>query len=179
MSTGDDVNPPILNFWSFIGRAKVKLGTYGFIDPLATEVLLTLNRASNIVTYDLEASVHRPRGWSWSSFRLLFVTWMAGPIEPKSAAELAGMSRAAVSNLSKPLIANGLLTSTPDTRDGRSVRLDLTEEGKRKMLEVFPEQNERESAWANVLTEAEQQILVLLLNKLIINRSEFHVRGRT
>lgn len=179
VTTRDDADPPILNFWSFIGRAKVKLSTYGFIDPLATEVLLTLNRASDVVTYDLEASVHRPRGWSWSSFRLLFVTWLAGPIEPKSAAELAGMSRAAVSNLSKPLIANGLLTSTPDTRDGRSVRLDLTEEGRRKMLEVFPEQNERESAWAEVLTEAEQQILVLLLNKLIVNRSEFHVRGRT
>src|SRR3546814_9763194 len=52
-------------------------------------------------------SIHRPRGWSWSSFRLLFVTWLAGPIEPKAAAKLTGMSRAAVSNLSKSLLADG------------------------------------------------------------------------
>jgi MarR family transcriptional regulator, negative regulator of the multidrug operon emrRAB len=180
VSTTDDAEPGGLNFWSFIELATAKLSTeYGFSHPLATEVLLTLNRASNVVTYDLEASVHRPRGWSWSSFRLMFVTWLAGPIEPKSAAELAGMSRAAVSNLSKALIADGFLTSTPDDRDGRSVRLDLTEDGRSRMLEVFAEQNDREYAWASVLTEAEQRILVLLLNKLITNRSQFDVRGRT
>ncbi|SNS92448.1 MarR family winged helix-turn-helix transcriptional regulator [Rhodococcoides kyotonense] len=167
------------DFWSFIDTANTKLSTeYGFEHQLATEVLLTLNRASNIVTYDLEASIHRPRGWSWSSFRLLFVTWLAGPIEPKRAAELTGMSRAAVSNLSKTLIADGLLARTPDETDGRSVRLALTDDGLARMVESFAEQNERENAWASVLTEPEQRILVMLLNKLITNRSQFDVRGR-
>jgi len=167
------------DFWSFIAAANSKLaGEYGFEHQLATEVLLTLNRASNIVTYDLESSIHRPRGWSWSSFRLLFVTWLAGPIEPKRAAELSGMSRAAVSNLSKTLIADGLLVRTPDQVDGRSVRLALTDDGHTRMVESFAEQNEREQAWASVLTEPEQRILVMLLNKLITNRSQFDVRGR-
>jgi MarR family transcriptional regulator, negative regulator of the multidrug operon emrRAB len=167
------------DFWSFIETANTKLATeYGFEHQLATEVLLTLNRASNIVTYDLEASIHRPRGWSWSSFRLLFVTWLAGPIEPKRAAELTGMSRAAVSNLSKTLIADGLLARTPDETDGRSVRLALTEDGHARMIESFADQNERENAWASVLTEPEQRILVMLLNKLITNRSQFDVKGR-
>lgn len=167
------------DFWSFIETANAKLaGEYGFEHQLATEVLLTLNRASNVVTYDLESSVHRPRGWSWSSFRLLFVTWLAGPIEPKRAAELTGMSRAAVSNLSKSLIGDGLLVRTPDETDGRSVRLALTDEGHTRMVESFAEQNEREHAWASVLTEPEQRILVMLLNKLITNRSQFDVRGR-
>lgn len=93
-TTDDQPTVGVLNFWSFIELANKRLATeHGFRDQLATEVLLTLNRASNVVTYDLESSIHRPRGWSWSSFRLLFVTWLAGPIEPKAAAELTGMSR--------------------------------------------------------------------------------------
>ena len=118
-TTDDQPTVGVLNFWSFIELANKRLATeHGFRDQLATEVLLTLNRASNVVTYDLESSIHRPRGWSWSSFRLLFVTWLAGPIEPKAAAELTGMSRAAVSNLSKSLLADGLIDRRPTENDG-------------------------------------------------------------
>lgn len=172
-------DPRDLDFWSFVELANRRLATeYGFRHQLATEVLLTLNRASNIVTYDLEASVHRPRGRSWSGFRLLFVTWLAGPLEPKSAAALTGMSRAAVSNLAKTLLADGLLARAPDDRDGRSVRLSLTESGHQEMVEVFREHNDREYEWTSVLTEAEQRMLVMLLDKLITNRDQFDVRGR-
>jgi MarR family transcriptional repressor of emrRAB len=168
-----------LDFWSFVELANRRLATeYGFRHQLATEVLLTLNRASNIVTYDLEASVHRPRGRSWSAFRLLFVTWLAGPLEAKSAAELTGMSRAAVSNLTKALVADGLLDRAPGERDGRSILLSLTPLGHGEMVETFQRQNEREHEWTTVLTEAEQRILVMLLDKLITNRDQFDVRGR-
>jgi DNA-binding MarR family transcriptional regulator len=172
-------DPRELDFWSFVALANRRLANeYGFRHQLATEVLLTLNRTSNIVTYDLEASVHRPRGRSWSAFRLLFVTWLAGPLEPKRAAVLTGMSRAAVSNLTKALLAEGLLARTPDARDGRSVRLSLTKSGHREMVEVFREQNEREYEWTSVLTDDEQRTLVRLLDKLITNRDQFDVRGR-
>lgn len=171
--------PGPLDFWSFIDLANQRLSTeYGSSHQLATQVLLTLNRAANVVTYDLESSVHRPRGLSWSAFRLLFVTWLAGPIESKTAAGLTGMSRAAVSNLTKSLVASGLLDRAPDERDGRSVQLSLTDKGRREMAETYREHNEREYAWASVLTEAEQHILVMLLDKLITNRSQFDVRGR-
>ena len=178
-TTDDQPTVGVLNFWSFIELANKRLATeHGFRDQLATEVLLTLNRASNVVTYDLESSIHRPRGWSWSSFRLLFVTWLAGPIEPKADAELTGMSRAAVSNLSKSLLADGLIDRRPTENDGRSVQLYLTAKGREAMVEAFREQNEREHAWVSVLSEAEQRILVMLLDKLITNRSQFDVRGR-
>lgn len=168
-----------LDFWSFVELANRRLyREYGFRHQLATQVLLTLNRASNIVTYDLEAAVHRPRGRSWSGFRLLFVTWLAGPLEAKKAAELTGMSRAAVSNLVKALVEDGLLDRAPGEHDGRSVLLSLTERGRKEMVETFQEHNEREHAWAHVLTEAEQRVLVMLLDKLITNRDQFDVRGR-
>ena len=168
-----------LDFWSFVELANRRLADeFGFRHQLATEVLLTLNRAANIVTYDLEASVHRPRGRSWSAFRLLFVTWLAGPLEARKAAELTGMSRAAVSNLAKTLVADGLLERAPGAHDGRSVLLSLSGRGRTEMVEVFREQNEREHEWTSVLTDAEQRILVMLLDKLITNRDQFDVRGR-
>lgn len=168
-----------LDFWSFVELANRRLSSeYGFRHQLATELLLTLNRASNIVTYDLEASVHRPRGRSWSGFRLLFVTWLAGPLEAKKAAELTGMSRAAVSNLTKTLVADGLLSRTPGEHDGRSVLLSLTDAGHREMVDVFREHNEREHGWASVLSAEEQRILIMLLDKLVTNRDQFDVRGR-
>ncbi|MFI6310025.1 MarR family winged helix-turn-helix transcriptional regulator [Nocardia fusca] len=168
-----------IDFWSFVAHAHRRLTSeVGTTHGLATELLLTLNRAANIVTYDLEASVHRPHGLSWSAFRLLFVTWLAGPIEPMNAARLTGMSRAAVSNLCKSLERDDLLTRTPAPQDGRSIRLHLTPTGEERIADVYRAHNEREQAWADALTEAEQRILILLLDKLITDRTQFDVRGR-
>ena len=173
---------PELDFWSFVAGANRRIAEeFGASHELATQVLLTLNRASDLVTYDLEAAVHRPRGRSWSAFRLMFVVWLAGPLEPSAAARLTGLSRAAVSNLSKPLVSDGLLDRTPAEADGRSVRLSLTEAGRAEMLDVFRAQNERELSWTEVLTDEEQRTLVLLLNKLITRHADdgrFDIRQR-
>jgi DNA-binding MarR family transcriptional regulator len=83
-----------------------------------------------------------------------------------------------VSNLAKTLVADGLLARTPGERDGRAVLLSLTGHGHRTMLEEFRAQNEREHQWTGVLTETEQQILIMLLDKLIANRDQFDVRER-
>lgn len=177
---GDSAAAGRLDFWTFIELAKSRLGSeFGSGGELATEVLLTLNRASMVVTYDLESAVHRPRGMSWASFRLLFVIWLAGPLEPKKAAELAGVTKAAVSNLAKSLIDADLLARTPADRDGRSVRLALTDAGRRQMRALFHEQSDREQAWVGALTPAEQHVLVILLNKLIAGRTDFDVRTRS
>jgi MarR family transcriptional regulator, negative regulator of the multidrug operon emrRAB len=179
MVMGDSASIGRLDFWTFIEAAKTRLGSeFGSDGLAATEVLLTLNRASMAITYDLESAVHRPRGLSWASFRLLFVTWLAGPLEPKKAAELAGVTKAAVSNLAKSLVEADLLTRTPADRDGRSVQLTLTDNGRRHMHALFAEQSDREQAWVGVLTPAEQHILVMLLNKLIAGRTDFDVRTR-
>jgi DNA-binding MarR family transcriptional regulator len=168
-----------VTFWSFIELARDQLTRKStFAHPRANRLLLTLNRASSAITFDLESAIHRPRGWSWSGFRLLFVVWLAGPVEPKNAALLTGMSRAAVSNLSKALVADGLMVRSPGPDDGRSAQLALTESGSARMAAVFDEQNERENTWASALTDIEQDLLIMLLDKLIANRDDFDVRGR-
>jgi DNA-binding MarR family transcriptional regulator len=135
-------------------------------DRAAMAMVLLLHRVANTVVYDLESSVHRPAGWSWSAFRLLFTLWNSGAQEPSRAAELTGMSRAAVSSLAKTLGASGLLDRVPDERDRRGVVLALTESGERRLEETFRRHNRREAEWAGLLEPDEVETLNRILAKL-------------
>lgn len=135
-------------------------------DRSAMAMVLLLYRVSNTVVYDIESTVHRPAGWSWSAFRLLFTLWVAGPQEASRAAELSGMSRAAVSSLSKTLNAAGLVARTPDERDKRGVVLSLTEAGTNRLEATFRVHNQRESEWAALLTPEELEVFNTVLTKL-------------
>lgn len=168
-----------LDFWSFVDLARRRLhDEYDITDTDATELLLSLNRASGVVTYDLEASAHRPRGRSWAVFRLMHVLWLAGPLESRKVAELCGMTRAGVTNLTKPLITEGVVERQPHHHDGRSVVLGLTAAGRREAEEAFAEHHRRELQWADGLTADETRTLVRLLTKLIAHRPDLAVRGR-
>jgi DNA-binding MarR family transcriptional regulator len=147
-------------------------------DPQASLLVLLLYRLNNAVTYDLEAAVHRPAGWSWPGFRLLFTLWMAGPLEAKRAAELSGHSRAAVSALANTLTEQGLVRRTPHAGDGRSVVLALTESGQRQLTDAFAEHHEREQAWLSALSRDERTTLISLLSKLADVAQEPWVRQR-
>lgn len=165
--------------WTFVDLAKERLARdVGVDDVGATELLLTLNRASGIVTYDLEATVHRPRGRSWAAFRVLYVLWLAGPLEAKKVAELAGLSRAALSNLLGGLVRSGTVAREADPSDGRVARLSLTQVGTDEITETFQAHHEREVAWATALDDDERATLVRLLGKLVAGRSDFDVTHR-
>lgn len=167
----DDPPGELPDFWAFVDLATGRLTEqYGDHHELATRVLLSLNRASELVTDDLASVVHRPRGRGWSTFRLMFVVWLAGPLEPSGVARLTGMSRAAVSNLVKALEHENVVERRREGRDGRSVRLVLTDLGREEMRTTFGRHNARELAWVGVLSREEQQTLVMLLNTLITRR---------
>jgi DNA-binding MarR family transcriptional regulator len=156
-----------LDFWTFVDaaveRARDRLPG---IEPEAMRLILTLYRVTNMVVYDMESVVHRPRGWSYPGFRLLFTLWIAGPMEAKRAAELSGMSRQAVSALVGTLDRDGLVSKVPDDKDRRAVRLSLTAKGEATIGEAFVTHNERESLWAETLSAEERETLVRLLGKL-------------
>jgi DNA-binding MarR family transcriptional regulator/DNA-binding transcriptional regulator YbjK len=135
-------------------------------DRDAMAMVLLLHRVANTVVYDLESTVHRPAGWSWSAFRLLFAVWVAGPQEAGRAAELTGMSRAAVSSLAKTLAAAGLVGRTSDAHDRRSVVLSLTDAGRRRLEATFREHNQREARWAALLAPADLRVLNRVLAEL-------------
>lgn len=136
------------------------------IDLEAMALVLLLHRVTNTVVYDLESSVHRPAGWSWSAFRALFTLWAGGPMEPSRLALDSGMSRQAVSALLKTLESEGLVQRQAAVDDGRSVLLSLTDEGHRRLEHTFRAHNAREATWAGALTADEQRTFVALLSKL-------------
>ncbi|MEU6375449.1 MarR family transcriptional regulator [Streptomyces sp. NPDC046909] len=168
-----------LHFWSFIDHAVSRAGReLPGVDPLAMRLVLTLHRAANMLVYDLESTVHRPRGWSWPGFRVLFAVWLSGPVEAKKVAELSGMSRAAVSALVNTLERDGLVSKERAPYDGRAVQLTLTEAGRAAIASAFRAHNEREQEWASSLSEEEQHTLIDLLGKLTAHSTHFQARHR-
>ncbi|PZG44884.1 MarR family transcriptional regulator [Spongiactinospora gelatinilytica] len=160
--------PRPLDFLSFVDHAiSHTAGALPQADLDAMRLVLTLHRVTNALVYDLESSVHRPRGLSWPGFRVLFVLWHAGPAEAKRVAELSGMSRAAVSALVNTLERDGLVSRRQADHDRRAVRLSLTPAGNDAIIGTFEAHNRREQAWAGTLTDDERGRLVELLEKLM------------
>lgn len=166
--TAHRTGPEELDYLSFVDYAIAKTTReLPSVDPTAMRLVLTLHRLTSSVVYDLESAVHRPRGWSWPGFRVLFVLWLAGPLESKRVAELSGMSRAAVSALVNTLERDGLVSRSQAEHDRRAVQLNLTDAGHQAIAGAFQEHNEREQAWAGALSKPEQTILIGLLEKLM------------
>lgn len=135
-------------------------------DRGAMALVLLLHRVSSSLVYDLESTVHRPAGWSWSAFRLLFTLWVTGEQEAGRTAELCGMSRAAMSSLATTLAGAGLVARRPDARDRRAVLLALTADGHARLAETFRRHNLREGEWARLLPERDLAHLTELLTAL-------------
>lgn len=159
------------NSWTFGILADTRLrNEFPTSDPSANSLLLFLNRASADFTADLEAEVHKPLGLTWSGYRLLFVLWIAGDLEPARIADLTHTSRASVTNLSATFVEQGLIDRRPSETDKRSVLLSLTGEGKKQVKEAFLAQDARQKELLSVLTQEEQVILRLLLAKMVRSR---------
>jgi len=148
------------------------------VDAESLHTILLLHRAANVVVYDLESAVHRPAGWSFAGFRLMFVLWLAGAMPSGQLAHLTGSSRAATSALAKTLQADGLVERAPDPEDRRTVVLSLTQDGRARLVAAFAEHHKREAAWAHRLDQRERRTLIRLLAKLIEGRADPEVRSR-
>ncbi len=180
MPTPDDA-PNVANpdYWQFAQAAATRISQeFPECDVTANRLFVTLFRASSSVIYDFESSIHRPAGGTWASYRMLFALWVAGPLTPHRAAELMGMSRAAVSNLAGNLESKGLLVKQASEEDGRSLILHLTDSGQTKIQEVFARQNSRENDWSQALTEQERELLISLLDKIMDHRTAIGAKTR-
>jgi DNA-binding MarR family transcriptional regulator len=168
-----------LDYLSFVDYAVARAGEeLPDVDQAAMRLVLTLHRVTSALVYDLESSVHRPRGWTWPGFRVLFVLWLVGPAEGKRVAQLSGMSRAAVSALVNTLERDGLVTRRQADHDRRAVWLGLTAAGHDAISSAFQAHNEREQAWAATLTVAERATLIRLLEKVMAGAATVGARRR-
>ena len=127
---------------------------------------LNIVRVSNLLVNDLESQVHRPSGWTWAGFRIMFVVFITKTAEPREVARLAGVSRASVSGVLNTLERDGLIVRERSSADGRIVTVRLTERGRRATVDAFKENHHVEAAWLARLTRQELQTLVELLHRL-------------
>ncbi|KOS56836.1 MULTISPECIES: MarR family winged helix-turn-helix transcriptional regulator [Rhodococcus] len=168
-----------LDFLSFVDFAVRKTTrVMPEVDPQAMRLVLELTRVASALVYDLESSVHRPQGWSWPGFRVLFMLWLSGPSDAKRVAKLSGMSRAAVSALVNTLERDGLVTRRRAEHDRRAVELALTEAGVDAITSTYAAHNRREQTWTGVLSKPEQTILIGLLEKLATAADELEIHTR-
>ncbi|ANE05207.1 MarR family winged helix-turn-helix transcriptional regulator [Corynebacterium crudilactis] len=162
------VDAESFEYWNFVSRSRAKLAEeLSETDISPNDLAMILNRASGVATGLSEARIHRPKGMGWNAFKVLFILWMEGDLEQHRVAMLAGISRATTSSIVKTLVGAGHVEQTPSTVDKRTHVLFLTDAGKVLIKESYLEQNDLLSGWNNRLTGTEQEILKMLLIKLL------------
>jgi DNA-binding MarR family transcriptional regulator len=132
-----------------------------------------LVRVSNQLVNDLETNVHRPLGWSWAGFRIMFTVLVTGPLEPGQIARLAGVTRASISAVLNTLERDGFVTRVRKSRDRRVVTIVLTDLGTNAVIEGYRRQHEVERAWMQALTETQRTRLNAALRQLLEKRPTF------
>lgn len=147
--------------------------SYPDVDVTALAASLNLVRLATHHAHRLEASVHRPAGWSMAGFRVMFSVWVAGELEPREIARLSGLSRAAVSSALNTLERDDLVVRVRESADRRLVTVRLTEAGRSRLERAYRLENAAETDFFAPLTPAEQRKFVELTRKLLPGR-----RGR-
>lgn len=172
--SNESPNPPdsdVADYWSLIGRAQGLIpDSVDGVDMDASRLVMSLNRATRTVIYDLDIQTLRPLGQTDSTFRVLFVLWVAGPLSPHKVASLSSMPRPTVSSLVAGLRKDGLVDREDDPEDGRGATLSLTPAGIEVITTAFADHNRREQEWASLLTPIESKLLTMLLEKLMDGR---------
>ncbi len=136
-------------------------------DEAAFAASFNLFRVSTRILHHLEAEVHRPLGLSLAGFRVLFVVWVFGPLEPREIARLSGVSRAAVSSALNTLERDGLAERTRDRADRRLVTVELTPEGTDLLNRAYSAQHRMERAVFGALDREQLATFTSVLRQLM------------
>lgn len=105
-------------------------------DPLAHESALVLTAAfRSIDSFRRRIAVHH--GISLNDVRALSRVAESEHATPKGIAESLELTTGSVTSLIDRLESAGLVSRTPHPHDRRSLQLELTDEGRRKMTDVY------------------------------------------
>jgi DNA-binding MarR family transcriptional regulator len=135
-------------------------------DLSAFSVAFSIVRASERITLELER-LHKPMGWTWPGFRMLFWLWLLGPLEPRRIAEVANASRANVSSALNTLERNGFVSRRHGSADRRLVTVELTDKGRERLADAYAAANRSERELVTPLSDEERRTLIELLNRLL------------
>jgi DNA-binding MarR family transcriptional regulator len=136
----------------------------------ATVAVWRLTRAASLAERLLETSVHRPRGRTWASYRVLLSIRAIGPTEPGTLAEILDIAPPSVSSLLATLERANLITRRPDPTNRRRVIVELTAEGTKAVDESIGQQTDGEEAFLAGLDAGEIETLSAILDKLLMHQ---------
>lgn len=146
-------------------QVKNKLGGLP-INFTATAAVSNIFRGATAVRNQLERTVLRPSGLSWTAFVVMWVVWVWEPIETRAIASEGGFSKATLTGVLTTLEARDFVTREKSPLDGRLVLVRLTDSGRELMENLFPKFNAMEEQIVSGLTAAETLTLATLLRKV-------------
>ncbi len=115
------------------------------LDFAALLAVSNVYRAATAIRNRMERDVLSAAGLSWGGFTILFVLWIWGPLEAHALAEECGLAKGTLTGMVGTLEGRGLVERVRLVGDRRRVRVDLSEEGRRLIADVFPRFNSAES----------------------------------
>ncbi|KGA97205.1 MarR family transcriptional regulator [Alkalihalobacillus alcalophilus ATCC 27647 = CGMCC 1.3604] len=133
----------------------------------AISAVTMIYRAAQGLRNKMEKEVLAPYKLSWTSFSILYDLWIHDSVETKSLAELSGVTKATVSNVTNTLERKDLCYRKSDRHDRRLTNVLITEKGKLVMEELYPHFHQQEVEIVSGLEKEEQKQLSSLLRKVI------------
>lgn len=139
-------------------------------DVEAFSFAYNLLHMSYLLILDLDANVHRPRGWTLSGFRLMFKLWILGPSMPIRLAEMSSLNRSTVTTTVHTLERDGLVERLPSPDDGRAQLIALTAKGRTAVKQAFDLQAAREHTWLHSISPDDRARLTELFRVIVRDR---------
>jgi DNA-binding MarR family transcriptional regulator len=137
------------------------------LDFRAMWAVSNLFRTSAAIRRHMESKVLAADRLSWTSFVALWVLWVWGEMESRDLAAAVGISRPTSTGVVTTLERRGFVRRRKNAKDGRMVRVSLTQRGRKKIEELFPRFNAEESAVTSDLTPDEQDSMAGMLRSML------------
>lgn len=141
------------------------MNKYEDIDELNLKLLVTLTRCSQSVTRK-DMQYVGSQGLTLPQFGVLEALYHLGPLKVGEIIEKTLSSSGNIGLVIDNLIKDGFLEKSKDTLDRRVTIVKATEEGRKKIEEIFPGHLKGIRSTFDVLSPEEKQIMISLLKKL-------------
>ena len=140
------------------------------IDQDSMATLSNIFRVATMFRSYVEREVLTQCNLSFSTFTILWITWIRGPQEFKELALDCGVSKGTMTGLIKSLTKNELVARGEHATDGRRLIIKITPKGRSLVKRVFPQVNQLETHFTSDLKLQEKREIAKLL-RIILNTS--------
>jgi len=138
------------------------------IDQNSMATLSNIFRVASKFRSQVEREVLSQCNLSFSTFTILWITWIRGPQEFKELALDCGVSKGTMTGLIKNLCKHELVTRAEHETDGRRLMIRISPKGRTLIKRIFPKVNRLEALFTADLKLKEKREIAKLL-RIILN----------